>query len=154
MEKPKRHRPSAFKVEIPGDSAVKDQFMGKIHKLREILVKKLQRQVNSGDILGADLDAFWNKTYSKKKTPCIQTAVPLQENDTEQDLYIISKPCIEKLINLTQEHTKCCQHSLALSKVHYRGHVAVCKVMCKRDKGHQYWWASSPQLPQWEIFSQ
>ncbi len=57
----KRVRPPAFKVEIPGDTPFKETFLGKLQKMRDLLVSKLQRPVNNGDIIGIALDAWIDK---------------------------------------------------------------------------------------------
>ena len=103
MEKSTRCRPPSFKVEIPGDAAFKELFMGKINQVHEILVKKLQQPANNGDVLGAALDACLHQCGASKKQICVSTATPLEEEETEQELCLISRPSIEKLIQVTRD---------------------------------------------------
>lgn len=78
----KRERPPSFKVEMPGDNAFKKLFLDKMNEIREILVRRLQRAVNNGDILTLALDNWVQRNGGcKKKTLPVSTAVPLSETN-------------------------------------------------------------------------
>ena len=53
-----RVRPASFKIEIPGSVEFRENFMQKVHKVREALVLKLQKPVNNADIFEAALDSW------------------------------------------------------------------------------------------------
>ena len=144
-DKTKRVRPPAFKLEIPGNIGVKQSIMSKLQQVRTKLVSKLQKPVNNADILETVLDSWLKQPGANHEIPGLSTVTELCENETGQDMYVIAKSSLGTLLNMSQVHAHSCPGKLQTRKIHCRGHVAVCKISCPRK--HQYWWASSPQLP-------
>ena len=68
-------------------------------------------------------------------------------SETNQELYIVAKSSLHELVEVAGAHAKYCSQKLVFSKVNHRGHVAVGRLTCGKDKEHQYWWSSSPKLP-------
>ena len=71
----------------------------------------------------------------------------LQEEDTDQEVYMVAVSSLNKLIVHVQEHANHCKHSLAVAKISHKGHVAVAKLNCAKESTHYSLWSSLPQLP-------
>ena len=109
------------------------------------MMQKLQKPVNNADILENILDNWIQCNGTEMDVTGPGAAVEVSLEQTNQDMYIFARSSLIKLVQMTQEHSRYCKYSLYFTKEHYRGHVAVCKLACKNK--HQYWWASSPRLP-------
>ena len=95
----KRHRPPSFKVEIPGDGTFKQLFLDKMQKVRTVFVGKLQRPVSNAGIIGVALDT-WLEDGGGDKAQSQQArspASPLQEKDTDQEVYMVAVSSLKKL---------------------------------------------------------
>ena len=145
IDKGKRVRPPAFKLEIPGDSVVKKSIMEKLQVVRAVLMNKLQKPVNNADILENVLDGWIQKNTDTQTVTGLSCVTELSVDQTGQEMYVISRSSLHKLVQMTQEHSQFCRYSFHFRKQYYRGHVAVCKLVCQNK--HMYWWASSPSLP-------
>ena len=96
----KRYRPPSFKVEIPGDGTFKQLFLEKMQKVRTVLVGKLQRPVSNADIIGVALDTWLEDCGGDKAQPqqASSPALPLQEKDTDQEVYMVAVSSLKNLI--------------------------------------------------------
>ena len=151
----KRVRPASFKIEIPGSVEFRENFMQKVHKVREALVLKLQKPVNNADIFEAALDSWIARLPEQDgggTAPQVCTSAALTERLTNQELYIVAKSSLHELVEVAGVHGRYCSQKLVFSKVNHRGHVAVGRLTCGKDKEHQYWWSSSPKLPSGAYF--
>ena len=141
----KRKRSESFKLEIPGDSFVKQVLMGKIHKVRDILVKKLDSKVNHADILNAALD-YWLNHHDLKHARTqqnISTYVPVHADRSNQPFYVCAEDSLKKLVEICDSHGQHCSNELQVQKVQYSGHVGILRLACKQNT-HNLMWSSSP----------
>jgi hypothetical protein len=146
-------RPASFKIEVPGDNDVKEKLLHKLQQVRRIMNGNRSRPVNNGDILEHVLDAWLQNNGSTNKKKGTEdnyrqkTTTDLSPDKCTPDMYIISQDALKNLLGVAQSHSQQCTDTLTFTKIHYIGHVAVCKLKCRQQKHHQYWWSSSPKLP-------
>jgi len=140
-----RPRAPSFKVEIPGDTQYKQQFLEKMQKVREILMRKMQTLATNGNVLETVLD-FWLQNHTQGVGQ-VNPNVIMEKTDTKQDLYIVANSSLKKFLEIADDHARYCAKTLRITKTHYRGHVALCKLSCAGRGPHKYTWSSSPKLP-------
>jgi hypothetical protein len=145
----KRQRAPSFKLEVPGDAAVKQRIMEKISQVRAQLSKSAKGTVNHADILETVLDSWLGQLPDGTENET--ASAPRYAPDTIESggLYLTTKSSLEKLINLVHNHSRTCKMGICTTDVKRRGHAALMKFTCSRSKHfcHKFWWASSPMLP-------
>ena len=146
-QKKLKDRAPSWKLEIPGTAQHKDALKAKLQSVREKLSRKLQSPVTYAHILDTVLDS-WLEHHSQEKPACpVSGHTPLDYADCNQEIFMVAKSSMKKLLEMGQAHARACDAELAISAINYRGHVAACKLRCKKDKSNSYMWASSPVLP-------
>lgn len=119
-----RKRAPSFKLEIPGDTSVKETIRDKMNCVRDKISNScnMQTSVTHADILNTVLD-YWLDNQNGNRVPHVSQAQDTKKSDTEEELFITAKTSIKELIALTEDHARFCSCQLQVKKTTYAGHV-------------------------------
>ena len=145
----KRVRAPSFKLEVPGDSTVKEGIMKKITSVRDALMKSLsQPQVTHAQILDTVLSYWLESQATTPRGPSVSTHQEISEHQSTEDIFLTTQSSLDKLIALAEDHGRYCASRLSIFRYHTKGHVILAKLKCRHmvKHSHSFWWSSSPKL--------
>lgn len=139
-----------FAVHCTGDKIKKNLVFDKIERIRNLVQPNSDHRVENTELLDTVLDFYLRRNTAN--TAWINTYVPVDKNNTDQQLFITSQDSVQKIIDLGAHHSQVCSSRLTVSNIIMRGHVAVTKLKCSQHhSAHEYKWSSSPYLPNGEF---
>ena len=146
----KKMRAPRFTIELPGDDNMKKHIMDKVKRVKEEMMRSLQAAVNYTELFSHVLEFWLEQRSGRAKTPSVTATqlLDLKKSSTcMMDMCVAAKPSLRKLLSIGEDHGRYCASQLVIKKVHYKGHVVLYKLQCRRLGGgsHTYWWSSSPQ---------
>lgn len=98
MEKTRKRTP-AFKIEVSGDSSVKENILGKLHQIRDSL-RISDPGTTTATVLENVFD-FWIKEHThKEQEAMVNTYVPVAEKRENQRMFICAEDSLAKLMQV------------------------------------------------------
>ena len=109
----KRKRPPSFKIEIPGDDSRRIDFYEKMQKVRETLMRKLNKPVNNYEIM-ENLLHLWTKSNSGDVEPRVPaTYMKVPKSQANKDFFVTTMPSVTMRMDVAAMHAKIVKESYA-----------------------------------------
>ena len=123
--------------------------MSKIKTVRHHIMMSHGTCVTHADLLNIVLDHWIREAAPISRKPQVSTFESATKKQANQELFLVAKSSINKLVAVTEDHAKYCSSRLMVKKVVRTGHVGQLKLSCRRlgRSKHTLRWNSSPRLP-------
>jgi hypothetical protein len=142
--KAKRVKPARFTWEIPGDQDAKVALNAKLHRIKEIMLQRLNRPVNNYEVMDKLLDSWLEE--NNPSSGMAYSSYHEVVDDEKEDIFVATASSVHRLAEMAAAHAMHCSAPVKQTKLTKRGHVAVIKLKCSNNKAHTYTWSSSPYL--------
>lgn len=152
-DKKQRKRTPSFRIEVSGNDETKNGIFSKLSEIRQKLSQKYNRPIGNLQVIQA-LFERWDSGQDKSDDinledgSCPSSFVKSRKTETSQKIFLTAEDSIQKLLSITEWHSRHCKSKLKSTKMLLRGHVCKTTLKCDdNERPHIFSWSSSPYLP-------